>query len=98
MALSARQIRVLNDLSKYEPALRKGALPAADQILLGDLLNQIQMPALVSAAATAVSGAALTGATYGATEETRINNLQTTVNALVALVNEMRTNINAHAA
>lgn len=98
MALTARQIRVLNDLSKYEPALRKGALPVADQIQLGDLLNQIQMPALVSAAATAVTGTALTGTTYDATAETRINDLQTAVNALVTLVNEMRTNINAHAA
>ena len=98
MALSARQIRVLNDLAKYEPALRKGSLPAADQILLGDLLAKLEMPALASAAATSVAGAALTGETYGATEETRINNLQTAVNALVTLVNEMRTNINAHAA
>lgn len=98
MALTARQIRVLNDLSKYEPALRKGSLPAADQILLGDLLNQIQMPALVTAAATSVAGAALTGTTYDATAEGRINALQTAVNALVTLVNEMRTNINAHAA
>ena len=98
MALSARQIRVLNELSKYEPALRKGALPAADQIQLGTLLAKIEMPALVSAAATAVAGAALSGTTYGATEETRINDLQTAVNALVTLVNEIRTNINAHAA
>lgn len=98
MALTARQIRILNDLPKYEPALRKGQLSAADQILLGDLLAKLEMPALVTAAATAVSGAALTGATYGTTEETRINNLQTAVNALVTLVNEIRTNINAHAA
>ena len=97
MALTATQIRILNDLPKYEPALRKGALAAADQILLGDLLAKLEMPALVSAAATAVSGAALSGTTYNATAETRINDLQTAVNALVTLVNEIRTNINAHA-
>ena len=97
MALTARQIRVLNDLSKYEPALRKGALPVADQIQLGDLLNQIQMPALVSAAAPAITQLAA-DATYGIEERDLINELRTSVIALVALVNEMRTNINAHAA
>jgi hypothetical protein len=97
MALSARQIRVLNDLSKYEPALRKGALPAADQILLGDLLNQIQMPALASAAAPVITEAAA-GGTYTSDVQDLINELRTSVIALVALVNEMRTNINAHAA
>lgn len=97
MALTARQIRVLNDLSKYEPALRKGALPVADQIQLGDLLNQIQMPALASAAAPAVTQPAA-DATYGTEERDLVNELRTIVIALVALVNEMRTNINAHAA
>ena len=97
MALTARQIRVLNDLSKYEPALRKGALPAADQILLGDLLNQIQMPALASAAAPALTAGA-PNATYDANEVALLTELRTTVTALVTLVNEMRTNINAHAA
>ena len=97
MALSATQIRILNDLPKYEPALRKGALSAADQILLGDILAKLEMPTLASAAATAVSAAAA-GNTYTTAERDLINQLRTTVIELVALVNEMRTNINAHAA
>lgn len=97
MALTARQIRVLNDLSKYEPALRKGQLSSADQILLGDLLAKIEMPALVSAAAPTITVAAA-DSTYGTEERDLINELRTSVIALVALVNEIRTNLNAHAA
>lgn len=97
MALTARQVRILNDLPKYEPALRKGQLSAADQILLGDLLAKLEMPALASAAASAVTQPAA-DATYGTEERDLINELRTIVGQLVTLTNEIRTNINAHAA
>lgn len=93
MALTATQIRLLNTLTDFEPALKKGQLAAADQIRLGDLLNRINIATIASPAATAAV-LAVADATYGQPEADLINELRTNFNAAVTLLNELRTAIN----
>lgn len=110
MALTSTQVRVLNEFSNYEPALRKGQLSAADQILLGDLLQSLSNAGVAAVAAVevpAIAAVTATGTadgTYGAEEAAQINALIADVTAMRAslvairtLVNELRTNVNANA-
>ncbi len=93
MALTATQIRLLNSLTDFEPALRKGQLAAADQVRLGDLLARVNVATITSPAVAAVVTAAA-DATYGQPEADLINEMRTVTNTIVTLVNELRTAVN----
>lgn len=97
MALTATQIRLLNSLTDFEPALKKGQLAVADQVRLGDLLARVNVATIAAPAAAAVVTAAA-DATYGQPEADLLNEVRTVTNTLVTLVNEMRAAINASAA
>lgn len=91
MSLTSTQKTLLNGLRDHIPAMKRGALAAADQIKLGDLLDF----AIASADAAAVATADAAGGSYGAEEETLLNEVKATVNQLVTLANEIKAALNA---
>lgn len=93
MALTTAQIDTLNALSDYLPALKKGQLPAGEQIALGTLLAKIE-PDTVAGAALATISAAAAGGTYTAAEQTLVNELRTRLIETVARVNALQTALN----
>lgn len=84
MALTDTQVRVLNELKNTLPGLRYGQLLPQDEILLGDILKALEnagVATITSPAATAASGGD--------------SPTEAEFNAVVTLVNEIRTKINA---
>lgn len=93
MALTTRQKRILNELQDHMPELRKGQLAASEQIKLGDILDSMNIDAIVTATPAAVA-TANADATYGQPEADLINEIKAQFNLLRTLVDDIRTAIN----
>lgn len=91
MALTAQQATILDNLDRYIPAFKRAALNESNRIKLGTKLNY----AIASADPAAVVTADAAGAAYGAEEETLINEMKVTLNAVVTLLVEIKTALNA---
>lgn len=92
--ITAAQKALLNKAGNSMPELGKGKFAAGGEILLGDLLDAIQLPDIAAASGVTVA-VADADAAYGQPEADLINALKVQVNILITLANEIKTKINA---